>query len=109
MKMQTLKRGAILACLLISCVACTGIRQRPLEVRAADAVVVTKTEYIPVSDEFLKAVEAAWGFTDVWANGGMYSALAHDSKWLDTCKGQIDQIRVLYEKQAKTKSKAKTP
>jgi hypothetical protein len=30
----------------------------------------------------------------------MYSALAHDSQWLETCRAQIDGIRAAYAAQS---------
>lgn len=67
---------------------------------AAEPITVTKTEYIQLSGTLLAPIEAAYGVTDVWSNGGMYSALVHDSRWLTTCKGQIDGIRDTYAAQA---------
>lgn len=65
-------------------------------VRADKPLVVTKTEYVTLDDTLIAAVEGAQGFLNVWGNGGMYGALAHDSRWLDTCKAQIDGIRAAY-------------
>lgn len=102
-----LARGTILASLLLFCVACTGQKSPPLQVRAAEPIVVTQTRYVPLQGPLLETVEPAWGFLNVWTNGGMYESLAHDSRWLDTCKAQIDGIRDLYEKQAKTQTPVK--
>lgn len=107
MKTQTSIRGAILVCLLLSCVACTPQKTRPLEVRAVEPVTIIQREYIPLSDNLLRPIESAHDFSQVWRNGDMYNALAHDARWLDTCKAQVDGIRVLYEEQAKTKSTVK--
>lgn len=74
---------------------------------AGEPVVVTRTEYTPVKGNLLDPVEAAYGFLNVWTNGDMYGALVHDARWLETCKAQIDGIRDLYEKQAKTKATVK--
>lgn len=62
---------------------------------------------MPLEGTLLNPIEAALGFSAVWNNGQMYYALTHDSQWLETCKGQIDRIRVLYDKQAKTKASDK--
>lgn len=102
MKTRALKRGAILACLLLSCAACTGQKAPPLQVRASDPITVTQTVYTPLQGALLNPVEAAMGFSLVWHNGDAFDALAHDSRWLDTCKGQLDGIRDLYDRQAKT-------
>lgn len=83
-----------------------GQRQPPLEIRADEPITVTKTEYTPIKGNLLDPVEAAAGFSTVWSNGDMYDALVHDARWLDTCKAQLDGIRDLYDKQAKTKTKS---
>jgi hypothetical protein len=56
---------------------------------------VTKVEYQPIPPSLLPAIESAIGFLNVWANGDMYTALAHDSHWLATCKAALDGIRSL--------------
>lgn len=97
MKIKMLANGMMLACLLLCLQACTPAQTvKPLQVHAADPVIVTKTEYVTLSDNLTAPVEAAWGFANVWANGSLYSALTHDSRWLDTCKAQIDGIRAVY-------------
>ena len=107
MKIPMLRRGMIVACLLLCCAACTAQKTRPLDVRAAEPVTVTTQEYAQITGNLLDPVEPAISFTDVWTNGDMHNALAHDARWLDTCKAQVDGIRALYEKQAKTKALAK--
>lgn len=107
MKIRPSVRGTIIAFLLLSCAACTGQKSAPLEVRADKPITVTQTEYVPIQGNLLNTVESAVGFAGVWVNGDMYNALVHDSQWLDTCKAQIDGIRVLYENQAKAKAAVK--
>ena len=97
MKTKTLGLGMILACLLLCLQACTPAQTvKPLQVHAADPVTVTKTEYVTLAGNLLAPVESAWGFANVWSNGSAYGALTHDSRWLDTCKGQLDGIRATY-------------
>lgn len=64
---------------------------------AADPVVVVQTQYVTLDGALVAPVESAWGFDRVWTNGDMYDALAHDSRWLETCRAQLDGIRKVYD------------
>jgi hypothetical protein len=78
-------------------------------VHAADPVTVTKVEYVTLDGYLLTAVEASMGFANVWGNGNMFTALAHDSRWLDTCKAQLDGIRTVYTDWLATHPAASAP
>lgn len=96
MKTLTFTSGMVIACLLLCLQGCTPKQaQKNIPLRAEQPVTVTRVQYQPLPARLLPAIEAAWGFSNVWANGDMYRALAHDSGQLDTCKAALDGIRTL--------------
>lgn len=96
MKTLTSASGVAIAFLLLCLAGCTPKQTlKPIPLRAEQPLVVTRYQYQPIPPSLLPVVEASWGFSNVWANGDMYSALAHDSGQLDTCKAALDGIRTL--------------
>lgn len=81
---------------------------KPLTVTASDPIVVTKHEYLAIPAQLTIPVEGATPITDIWTEGDLYEARNHDSRWLNTCKAQLDGISALTKLPAVTDSPDKT-